>query len=89
MTEKNATISTMAELNHRITELNMSLFNPDTGEWRFRPGYQVVWPGDGSDPYIEFTWRENEKPKRYKLEAFVEKLAEMGILQEIKEDCRG
>ncbi len=61
------------------------------GRWatKFRPGYQIVWPGDGSDPYIEFTWRENEKPKRYKLEAFVERLAEIGVLQEIIEDCRG
>ena len=51
----------------------------------FRPGYAVVWPGDCSDPYIEFKWRENETPKRYKLEVLVEKLAEMGILQEIEE----
>jgi hypothetical protein len=48
----------------------------------FRPGYAVVYPGDGSDPYIEFKWRENETPKRYKLEILIEKLAEMGILQE-------
>jgi len=51
----------------------------------FRPGCAVVYPGDGSDPYMEFKWRENEKPKRYKLEVLVEKFAEMGILQEIEE----
>lgn len=50
----------------------------------FRPRYAIVYPGDGSDPYIEFEWRENEKPKRYKLEILVEKLAELGILQEME-----
>lgn len=54
--------------------------------YRFTPGYEIVWPPESSrqDPYIEFSWRYGEKPKRYLLEPLVEKLAQMGILQEVK-----
>jgi hypothetical protein len=63
----------------------------ETSEWykinipeKFRPSYNICYPASG-DPYIEFIWRENELPKRYKLELFIEKLASLGILEELPE----
>jgi len=48
----------------------------------FRASYLICYPMRG-DPYIEFQWRESEPPKRYKLEILVEKLAELGVLEEV------
>ena len=63
----------------------------ETSEWykintseKFQPGYIICYPASG-DPYIEFSWRENELPKRYKLELFIERLASLGILEELPE----
>ena len=48
----------------------------------FIPSYKIVWPAEGY-PYIEFRWREGVT-KRYKLEPIINKLEQLGILQEIK-----
>lgn len=44
--------------------------------------FVIVYPAVG-EPYIEFTWRVGENPKRYKLEVMVENLAKLGVLEEI------
>ena len=51
-------------------------------ESKFVPSFTIVWPVE-EDAYIEFRWREGVT-KRYKLEPIINKLEQLGFIQEIK-----